>query len=195
MIYAFLGRKRSGKNTAADVLKSRLDEVGVTYHELAFATVMKKTLASMFNVPEELFHDQSKKETPCVLGKHTPRELLCWFGDMMRGKFGQDFFVKITRDIIVERLKEYDVVIVTDLRFPIETYDMIDANAHVIYTNRDKVLGPLPADAHESESLVYVSVGILKSMGDAVNFTEIDNNGTMEKLVNTMSLYKLNITP
>lgn len=195
MIYAFLGRKRSGKNTAADVLKSRLDEVGVTYHELAFADTMKRALAFMFNVPEELFHDQSKKETPCVLGKHTPRELLCWYGDMMRTRFGQDFFVNITIDIAIEKLKTVDVVIITDLRFPIETHALFALNAHVIYINRDKVLGSLPEDAHESESTVYTSVEILKFKGKEANFTEIDNNGTMEKLVNTMSLYKLNITP
>lgn len=193
MIYAFLGRKRSGKNTCAEILKARLDEVGVSYHELAFADTMKKTLASMFNVPEELFHDQSKKETPCILGKYSPRELLCWYGDMTKNKFGQDFFVKITREIITNKLKTVDVVIVTDLRFPIEAYAMVDAGAHIIYTNRDKVLGPLPAEAHDSESAVYVSVGILKSIGEEAKFTEIHNNGTLEELVHTMSVYKLNI--
>jgi hypothetical protein len=185
MIYAFLGRKRSGKNTAAELLKARLTKEGFTHVELAFADSMKRALSLMFNTPETVFHDQTKKETPCIMGTFTPRELLCWYGDMMKTKFGPDFFVKVTREIIIEKLITVDVVIITDLRFPIETYALIRANAHVIYMNRDKVLGPLSVQAHESEASVYVSVGILKSMGDEVKFTEIDNNGTIEQLRNT----------
>lgn len=191
MIFAFLGRKRSGKDTSAEILKEILDERGITYHELAFADPMKKTLADMFSVSEELFHDQSKKETKCVLGKYSPRELLCWYGDMMRGRFGDDFFVNATKKVIEEKLETVDAVIVTDLRFPIEAYYLIDAGAAFFYINRDKVLGPMPSNSHSSETSVYVSAGILKSFGDQVKFTEIDNNGTLENLVSV--LYKLNL--
>ena len=62
MIYAFIGRKRSGKNTAADILKLRLDEQCLSYIEVAFADRIKKPLAAMFGVSESVFHDQTKKE-------------------------------------------------------------------------------------------------------------------------------------
>lgn len=186
MIFAFLGRKCSGKDTSAEILKNILDEHGITYHELAFADSIKKTLAAMFNVPEELFHDQLKKETKCILEKYSPRELLCWYGDMMKERFGDDFFVTATKKVIEEKLKTVDVIIVTDLRFSTEAYYLIGAGATFVYLNRDKVLGPMPPNSHLSETSVYASVGILKSFGNQVNFIEIDNNGTLEKLADNI---------
>jgi len=141
---------------------------------------MKTAVATMFDVPEELFHDQSKKEVKCIHNNQfSPRELLIWYGEMMMAKCGgPSFFVDIARKKIERALGENKIVIVTDLRTPIETYAMMELGARVFYINRENHLGPLAADAHFTESGVYVSKGVLEA-SSYQHYTEIDNNGLL----------------
>lgn len=178
--FAFLGRKRSGKDTSADFVCAELDKRQIPYEKIAFAGVMKKACAAMFDVPEEMFHDQSIKEVKCIHGhRFSPRELLIWYGEMMMDKCGgAGFFVDIAMRKINKAKEEGKVAIVTDLRTPIETYAMMNAGVTVFGIDRESHLGPLPADAHFTESGVPVSMSILKA-AKYDKYHAIDNNGTL----------------
>lgn len=58
-IFAFVGPIKSGKDTTADILI----ENGIANGKLSFAGPLKKICSTVFNIPEEHFHNQILKET------------------------------------------------------------------------------------------------------------------------------------
>lgn len=66
IIYAFLGRKESGKNTAEDFVSLRHKLNGVTITELSFAGPIKDALVELLNVDKKHFHDQALKKIPLI---------------------------------------------------------------------------------------------------------------------------------
>lgn len=187
-IYAFLGRKLSGKDTCASLLiQDKLKNKKIK--RLAFADQIKSALAIMFNVTDtDVFHDQSRKETEKIYGNYTARDLMCWYGSEMRKKFGDSFFSDIVRLMLKDALVDNcDAVVITDVRF-ISEQNMIqlfgEQNENVVvqifHVDRTRVLGPLPEDAPVSEKSVLSTLEHMKKYN--IPFTTIDNNGDIEHL-------------
>ena len=151
MIFVFLGRAQSGKNTCADILKN---ELCGTVEEIAFAGTIKKQLASLLDMEnEDAFHCQRRKTVPVKEGYPTPRHLMQWYGTLMREKFGDDFWTLKVKHYI-ENVSAADHILITDARFLGEVKLLAAMNAIIVYVDRDALLGPLPDDAHASEKCV-----------------------------------------
>ena len=190
-IYGFLGRKRSGKDTAAKIVDDTTDaDTKVKY--MSFAEPMKDALIELTGAKREYFYDQEFKEQPVIVfgdRKFTPRELMTWYGGLMREKFGSNFWSDKVKERIAK--ENVDYLLITDVRF-LEEAKMIDElGGTIVYMNRDVILGPLPKDADVSEKVVYDSAKWAKQ--NAKHFVEISNHNESIGYL-TMSLrYSLNI--
>lgn len=125
-VIALCGKKRSGKNTAADALKNHfgLERPCI---EMSFAAPIKKCVSDLFGFTQDQV-DGDKKEVPDDRweGK-TPRQVIQFFGtEMMQHKL-QELLPKVGRNFWTNRLikgiKDREsgdtnvLAIVTDLRF------------------------------------------------------------------------------
>lgn len=169
-IILLVGRKGSGKDTFAEMLRDRLLPHDLSVRCLSFAGPIKETLATMFGFPDlSYFNDQNKKEKmwPEYCTTMTPRQLMVWFGtDVVRRQFGADFWIKRLICNIVSNQKS-DVLIVTDTRFPNEVCAMEDVfgqDVTTLYIDSDERIGPLDhATASEPELAVIHTRDMLTS--------------------------------
>jgi hypothetical protein len=182
-VYAFLGRKLSGKDTCADLLiQGELSDKKVK--RLAFADNIKSTLAIMFNITDtDVFHDQKRKETEKIYGESTARDLMCWYGKQMRDTFGEFFFADIVEHMIGDAVDNgYDAVVITDMRFRSEVEMVVNLpyKLQIFYIDRTYILEPLSDNASESEIAVEKTLKYLQT--NDIEYTVISNNGDMDQL-------------
>lgn len=182
-VFAFVGRKRSGKDTYAIKLRDgSLKDKKVLW--IAFADHMKKVVNDLFLVDDiDVFYNQDRKEVDKVYKDYTARDLMCMFGSAIRSKFGENFFVDIVHDKIKIAEKEgYDAVIITDVRFMSELKMLVGLeNPTMFYAiDREKFLGPLPDDADISERSVVECINHLKD--NDIRHFDVDNNIPYESI-------------
>jgi hypothetical protein len=166
-IIGVAGRKRAGKNTAADAL--------VGYEQLAFATPLKLMLATLLRyqgaddelIDRMLEGDLKEVPTPLLAGQ-TPRYALQRLGtEWGRQQMADSFWV----DIALEKAKQVQQAVITDVRFPNEVQAIQDAGGRVIRIERpDRPVGT--GEEHSSEVLIDTL---------DVNVT-IVNNGSVDTL-------------
>ncbi len=158
------GKARVGKNTFGDNLKSELEK-----DNLRVATTMYAKYLKMY--AKEIYGWNGEEETK-------PRDFLQSCGNYVRidlGKF--DFFVKRMLEDIEIYLHYADIVIINDVRFPIEI-EMIkdvykkDAISILMTRNEDNDLNEI-----QRKHLTEVALDEYKNY-DYV----IENNGTLEEL-------------
>lgn len=142
LLVGFCGPKRAGKNFAATILKEHLEEKypGLICGEIAFAQVLRDiaTLA----VGEEnrrIFHAPYKNVFNGFLGQ-VPRDLLISTGRALTGVLIHDekFQTYATRRALA-RLEDakFQIVLITDVRFPDEAKLIKDSGGVVIEIERD----------------------------------------------------------
>lgn len=165
MIVAFTGRKRSGKNTAAE---------GLDYDvQLAFAAPMKNMLHSLLRdqlvspADIERMVEGDLKETPVPeLNGRTPRYAMQTLGtEWGRGLIADSLWV----DAVVRLAMQAGQVVITDVRFPNEVQAVKDVGGIVIRITRP---GLSTEDAHPSEALI----------DELLVDYEIANDSTVEEL-------------
>lgn len=183
-IIAFIGQKRSGKDTCAKLMKRAhvMEHGGASssIHHLSFASPMKKQLASLLCVEESVFHDQRVKELPVLPNNTTPRAAMQWFGSSMKQKFGKDFWVEKMRASI-KALPGDAIVLVTDCRFVEEVTMLNDLGAYFVYLSRD--LGnEKMEDCHESERSVRDAARWCIDNADDRFDSLVNNFETLEEL-------------
>lgn len=173
-VFGILGRKRAGKNTTGEIIGGQYKSVT----ELAFAYPLKDDLVKIFNVDPDYFYNEKNKELPLIHGM-TPRHLMQWYGNLMKEKFGQHYWINKLK-YQIEKCNT-DVVIITDVRFLIETQMIINELAGtIIYLDRDTILGKIPENEDISEQQVYNSNEWAKEMKG--HYYAIDNNGSIDEL-------------
>lgn len=109
------GRKRSGKNTIAEVFEAE------GFVPLAFAEPLKAMLRAVYEyvgVDEATIHEKIEgelKEVPCpILQGKTPRHAMQTIGtEWGRDQIGEDFWV----DIWERKAVRFDSTVTTDVRF------------------------------------------------------------------------------
>lgn len=137
MILGLHGKKRSGKNTVADII-SRIAHEGEDHTnlkavvQLAFADTLKDLCSKMYNIPISAFYLEKLKdevrEDVLDLGLRsvrTPRDLLCFADGPLKEAFGPDVFVdalnsKIMRNANSLYLNDKVLFVITDVRYPNE---------------------------------------------------------------------------
>lgn len=153
-IIGLVGRKHSGKDTIASCL---YDLKGDGVLLIAFADKLKSMASIMSGIPYSHFHDQEKKEVRChrVVGFGdrlvSPRDVLIEYGNMYRDWFGDDYFVWHVLSKIEKERENYDIIVVTDVRFENECRALKELGSDIYYVSRDDYLGPLPLDSDKSE--------------------------------------------
>jgi len=153
MIIAFLGIKRSGKDTAGDLL---VGEYG--YERRSFAKPLKDGIAKMFDFSEEQVNGDLKEVIDERWGV-TPREVLQIFGtEVMQFELpklipalsdvGRKFWVK--RFELWYTKEGYNKnIVMTDVRFQHEVDAILRLNGIIIKVNRPSL--DLESDMHPSE--------------------------------------------
>lgn len=154
------GKKRSGKDYFANLLKDELNKNGKTADIFAFADPIKDILCTSFNIelrdfdnfkndPKTFSVDIISHEALEVYHITNMREIIQHFGtEAMKKWFGEDVWVKLMLKQIYE--SEADFVIVPDFRFLVEDLGIIfDINTTPIkIINNDVETN----DSHRSEN-------------------------------------------
>lgn len=94
-IIGFIGRKHSGKDSAANIVRDATP-VDTKVLRFAFADRLKSVCTELFAFPDKsYFHDQDKKEVVHPeYSSMTPREIMQWFGtDVIREQLGEQFWI------------------------------------------------------------------------------------------------------
>lgn len=160
-IIGFCGKRRAGKDTAAQCLSSSLN--------FAFAYPLKYATMMLFNLSQEQVFGDKKEIVDERYGK-TPRQLLQWLGtDIIREHFGKDHFVNKMKESI---LNEEGNIVITDVRFDNEAELIKSLNGIIIEITNPNLVHDEVHSSHESES------GISRHLIDYV----INNDGTIEEL-------------
>jgi hypothetical protein len=152
-VFVFIGRKRSGKDTTADITKDCSNNEDAEF--LSFAGPMKEQLMELLQIQDKrYFYDQDYKELPYVDGK-SPRMFMTWYGKMTRERLGDDFWTNRLETQIDQC--PGDTVFITDCRF-VEEIKMLNKDKYktfTFYIDREIILGPMDDDADISETSVY----------------------------------------
>jgi len=137
------GKKRSGKDTMADVFV----EEGFERH--AFAEPIKDACRTIFNFSDDQVDGDRKEETD-PYWERTPREVMQHFGtDAFRETYGEEVWV----DSLIQRLRLRlpPAAVVKDVRFPNEVTGLQErAGAEVIRIDASERLDQ--DDSHASET-------------------------------------------
>jgi hypothetical protein len=127
-IVAFCGKKRSGKDTAADALAS------LGYHPIAFADPIKDTCQTVFQWDNEHVRGEKKEEVD-PFWEFSPRWAMQTIGtELFRDGIDEDVWVKsLLARIDASDKKRFAV---TDVRFPNEVEHLQKAGADLVYIRR-----------------------------------------------------------
>ncbi len=180
-IIGLLGRAMSGKDTFGKMLAESLYEhTGNVYTLMAFANSLKEKVQKDFDLSwDQLWGDQKEVVDKRYKRLHsnrddfkfvywTPREILQEYGTFFRTIDG-DFWVRELLKTIDG--KEYENVIITDVRFPNETEIVSERGGLNIVVLRDVAGSKINAE-HISETALNNYDADIK----------IDNNGSLEDL-------------
>lgn len=168
ILISISGKKRSGKDTIAQMIGNYLEVV--PYHRMAFADALKKEVSDACKV------------TPAFIeaNKESFRTILQWWGTDFRRKFsGEDYWINILLNKLLVSTAE--LIIVPDVRFQNEYEVLRNLGAFMFYIDRpasDK-------DNHASE------VSLTKD-GHYWDFI-VNNNGTLEQLDQTIKEICINL--
>lgn len=159
------GYPGSGKDTAADLMTERLERAGYTVYRTAFARAMKDmliaidpvysdTVGGIYTTALDVLEAWKRRTAEHsnqfyeFLSLNATREKLQNLGEVMRG-IDPDFWVKRTMKEI-EEAGSFDVVIITDVRYPNEE-DIIRKRFGCIWAIKRP--GCEAVNSHESERM------------------------------------------
>lgn len=167
MIIGISGKKGSGKNTVADIIKYKIKKKHIRL--VSFAEPIKEILSLLLNVPLETLEDRNFKKTrlSAEFDNKTPRELMKIIGTFMRTTVNEDFWIN---QIMKQIYDNSDTLyVITDVRYKNEMNAILKRGGEIIRVERTNN----NTDTHQSETDL-----------DDVSFEyTIHNNGTIEQLI------------
>jgi len=115
MLIAFTGKAGSGKDTACEYLRTKIE--GSTGITLGFSDPLKKGVAAMFGIPLEMMEDPVKKEEIIPHLGFSPRKALQVIAtEGVRNHLGPDVWIKLL-DQEYKNCIEDSIILIKDLRF------------------------------------------------------------------------------
>jgi len=175
LIVGFSGKKRVGKDTAADIAA---EEHG--FERDAFAAPIKTIAQEVFHLDDHQVYGGAKEKEDPFWGM-TPREIMQRTGtEFARGTFHEEVWV----DSFRRRMEETDAqrIVVTDVRFPNEVEAIQELGGYVVRIRRPEKepdLNPvlstiarqfplitdwLPSKYHQSETALDAYAGFDRTM-------------------------------
>ena len=193
MIFGIVGKARSGKDTFADFLSKALYErTHKTFIQMAYAKTLKDRIQADFDLSwEQLWGDEkeipdkrygkpkaefekhmlnSKREEP-INWFWTPREIMQAYGQFFR-TIDYDFWVKELFRVMED--KEFENVIITDIRHPNEADPVKERKGYIINIQSEReITNTVHNQQHISETAMdgYKKVDFI-----------VANNGTLQDL-------------
>lgn len=156
-IIAFTGRKGSGKDTAADIIKSLSPETDFIH--INFADRLKQMCRLIFDLSEEQTNDpRLKEEITTDWPYQTPRYLMQHAASQLR-MLWPDIWIRSWESKVLEACttSKPKVIIVTDLRFENE-YDFLVGrkgfDVTIVKIKRSSILKGDESEKHVSEIFV-----------------------------------------
>lgn len=144
------GKKRSGKDYLAKMLKLELEQQNKTVEIMSYADPIKEILADTFNISVELIDEYKNNfQAIDVAGENLLnfRELLQRFGtEAMKKQFGDDVWVNLLKGKINISTAEY--ILISDFRFLCEDISEGFNVTTVNVINKDIIA----EDEHSSEN-------------------------------------------
>lgn len=196
-IVGFAGKKRSGKDTAADAIANR------GYKPIAFAAPIKDTCQNVFRFSDDHL-DGSKKEEVDDFWGFSPRWAMQMIGtELFRDHIDKNVWVKS----LLARIDEsnHDRWAVTDVRFPNEVDKLEKAGAEVVYIRRPQKepdLQPMKLWIAKQGGLVKKAASVFTEFGSEYHASEISlddhpvtngadiiNNGTVDEFCEAVRYY------
>lgn len=149
VIVGFAGKKGSGKNFAASVVKQLAIDEGFTVEEMAFADPIKAMLKHGLGLTDKQLNNQDLKNVIDMRYHQTPRQMMQSLGtDWGRYLVNFDIWLVRMRQRIAE--SNADVILVTDVRFDNEAHLVRSLGGYIA-----EIIKPVGIDQdndnHESE--------------------------------------------
>jgi len=179
-IIGFSGKKQSGKTTAVQDLKQRLEAQGKTVAIVSFADALKDAVEHLFAVPIGIIPDWDSDEFkntvhPC--GK-TYRQLLQIFGTDFCRALWPDIWVEVWKWQVLNIYPNYDYILVPDVRFENEVKVIQDLGGKVIRLTRAPFASQ---DKHESETaLDKIQFEMMHPFFDLENRSELKFDAVLD---------------
>lgn len=177
------GKKYTGKNTFAEMLKKEMEDDGVKVAITGFANPLKLSVYRLFTGDMEASEEEAVKWVDDRKGSFgvstytekfdvdvdlTFRQFLQRYGtESHRQTFEDDFW--ITQTLNGEKWSSYDFVLVADVRFENEAEAILDLGGPVFCMKRDT---PEDGDQHASE----------KELSNHFVDMYVNNQGNMDQL-------------
>ncbi len=151
------GKARSGKDTVGLHLTMLHG-----FHRMAFADPLKEAMAATFGIGVGEFHCDDIKDAVHPVWGLTRRGMLQQGADALRGKFGQDLFVRRWLNSYLP-LADQENVVVTDVRNDMEAEAIINLGGRIVRIERDSAGLAGAEAAHHTEGgvskhLIHISV-------------------------------------
>lgn len=128
-LLGFAGKAHSGKDFSADHIIQEYPNLKIA--KVAFADAVRDMVRPIFDVDD--IYRRGSKEDPIDGFGVSLREILQSLGtDWGRHMISEDIWVKILDKRVAERYADYDVVIVSDIRFDNERDYVINGGGKVI---------------------------------------------------------------
>jgi len=189
VVIGIVGRKHHGKTTCANMI-ARIYSGEV--QSLAFADILKSSLAILSGEPLSYYHDEVLKEEYSVAMGMSRRLAMQSFGDSVRNVFGEDFFISRLRHQMRALNAKGKTVIFSDVRYCSEA-EFIKKNGgillrvhrgsptgHVVLEDDDDDIIPAAdsTDNHASET-----------ESDKIRCDiKINNTGSLKQMENIVSI-------
>lgn len=202
MIIGIIGRARSGKDTFAEMLADALfEKTKRKFIMMAYATELKNRVQRDFDLSyEQLWGDQKEVadkryprrfttytgiNPPMEMGYWTAREILQAYGQFYR-TIDSQFWVNNLFNVIEE--KEYNNVIITDVRHPNEAAPIKERGGSIIKVNRKN-----RDEIHGSQHISEVAMDDYRADFTVVNDSSLEELKktaleTVELLISTETL-------
>lgn len=164
-IIGMTGRAGSGKDTGAQLLIDHFKEIkpDIKIYMLAVADILKDISFKSLGINNQESEFLKRAPGIKIANAYDLRAYFNHLGDAIKSYFGKDAWIKITIEKIKEAIQNDspDLIIITDIRFPIEQQFLIkfcEANLIDFITiktiNKNLRLDNQPLEEHESEYLV-----------------------------------------
>ena len=152
-VIGLCGRKRSGKNTVANIMRRILESEGYKVQEFAFGDCLKEMVCDRYKLSMDVFSDAQKDAPLPNFPSVTPRDLCLLVGDKERSA-DDEIFVKLLDKKIQACIGDPKLVIlVTDVRLNIEANLILSyLCSGIVFIDADRRLPPMEENAHPTET-------------------------------------------